>query len=195
MSLSNCATPTSRRMNGCDRVRLQPFWLRWAAAPAMEHRLLLNGKYKNHTFSHAEADRGYCNWVLGSPSLPLSLRLFQHYLKQRHGGIFFVGKHKGRFFDEVLQSDPAYTLWAMGLHDASGNLRDYQFYAASNYEAMLYAEGRDRSRMRCAVLLAALFMHVPAAWSERSAVNAFDPSGAVRLCTSPSCGRRCTWSA
>ena len=161
----------------------------------MEHRLLLNGKYKNHTFSHAEADRGYCNWVLGSPSLPLSLRLFQHYLKQRYGGIFFVGKHKGRFFDEVLQSDPAYTLWAMGLRDASGNLRDYQFYAASNYEAMLYAEGRDRSRMRCAVLFAAWFMHMPIAWSERSAVNVFEPSEAVRLRTSPSCGRRCTWSA
>ena len=160
----------------------------------MEHRLLLNGKYKNHTFSHAEADRGYCNWVLGSPSLPLSLRLFQHYLKQRHGGIFVVGKHTGRFFDEVLQLDPAYTLWAMGLHDASGNLRDYQFYAASNHEAMLYSEGRDRSRMRCAVLIAALFMHVTAAWSECGALNAFGPSGAVRLCTSPSCGRRCTWS-
>ena len=160
----------------------------------MEHRLLLNGKYKNHTFSHAEADRGYCNWVLGSPSLPLSLRLFQHYLKQRHGGIFFVGKHKGRFFDEVLQSDPAYTLWAMGLHAASGNLRDYQFYAASSHEVMLYTEGRDRSRMCCVVLLTVLFMHVPVAWFERSAVNAFGPSGAVCLRTSPSCSRRCTWS-
>ena len=160
----------------------------------MEHRLILNGKYKNHTFYHAEADRGYCNWVLGSPSLPLSLRLFQHYLKQRHGGIFFVGKHKGRFFDEVLESDPAYTLWAMGLHDASGNLRDYQFYAASHYEDMLHTEGGYRSRMRCAVLIVALFMYVTATCSERNALNAFGSSGAARLCTIPSCGRRCIWS-
>ena len=113
----------------------------------MEHRLLLNGKYKHHTFSHAENDRGYCTWVLGSSSLPLSLKLFQHYLKQTHGGIFSVGKHRGRFFDEVLEMDPAYTLWAMGIHNASGNLRAFQFYAVSNHEAMLYMEGRDRSRI------------------------------------------------
>ena len=120
------------------------------------NRLLLNGKYKSHTFSHAEADRGYCIWVLGSPLLPLSLRLFQLYLKQQHGGILRVGKHKGRFFDEVLQLDTAYTLWAMGLHNASGNLQDYKFYAMSH----LHAEGRDRSRMCCAVLIAVLFMDV-----------------------------------
>ena len=127
----------------------------------MEHRLLLNGKYRNRTFSHAESDRVYCNWVLGSPSLPLSLRLFQHYLKQRHGGIFSVGKHKGRFFDEVLESDPVYTLWAMGLHDASGNLRDYQYYVVSNHEVVPpYVQGLNRSRMRCIVLIVAVFMHM-----------------------------------
>ena len=115
----------------------------------MEHRLLLNGKYKHFTFVQAEADRGYCGWVLGSPSLPLSLRLFQHYLKQRHGGLFFVGKHKGRFFDEVLHSDPAYTLWALGLHDASGNLREYQHYVASINEIVVRtSDRRARSRTR-----------------------------------------------
>ena len=103
----------------------------------MEHRLLLNGKYKHYTFLQAEDDRGYCGWVLGSQSLPLSLRFFQHYLKQRHGGLFFVGKHKGRYFDEVLHSDPAYTVWALGLHDASGNLRDYQHYVTSTNESVM----------------------------------------------------------
>ena len=73
----------------------------------MEHRLLLNDKYKGCTFLHTEADRGYCGWVLGSASLPLSRRPFQHYLNQRHGGLFLVGKHKDRFFDKVLHSDPA----------------------------------------------------------------------------------------
>ena len=123
------------------------------------------------------------------------MRLFQHYLKQTHGGIFSVGKHKGRFFDEVLEMDPAYTLWAMGVHTASGNLRDYQLYAASNHEAMLYTEGRDRSRICCALLIAALFMHVPVAWYDRSVINPSEPPGAVRLRTSPSCGRRCNWNA
>ena len=115
----------------------------------MEHRLLLNGKYKDYTFLQASADRGYCGWVLGSPSLPLSLRFFQHYLKQRHGGLFFVGKHKGRFFDEVLHSDPAYTLWALGLHDASGNLREYQHYVGSMNEVFVQNSDRCvRSRTR-----------------------------------------------
>ena len=115
----------------------------------MEHRLLLNGKYKDLTFLQAEADRGYCGWILGSQSLPLSLRLFQHYLRQRHGGLFSVGKHKGRFFDEVLHSDPAYTLWAMGLHDASGNLFEYQHFVASINEIDVQNSDRcARSRTR-----------------------------------------------
>ena len=115
----------------------------------MEHRLLLNGKYKNCTFLQAEADRGYCGWVLGSQSLSLSLRLFQHYLRQRHGGLFFVGKHKGRFFDEVLHSDPAYTLWTLGLHEASGNLREYQHYVASINEIVVQNNNRCvRNRTR-----------------------------------------------
>lgn len=167
MLLWNCITEASPHLNGIHYVRLQPFWLRQVAVSAMEHRLLLNGnrlllngKYRNHTFAHAEADRGYCIWVLGAPSVPLSLRLFQHYLKQQHGGIFFVGKHKGRFFDEVLQSDAAYTLWVMGLHNASGNLRDYQFYAVANHEAMLHTEVRDRSRMCCTVSITVLFNYV-----------------------------------
>ena len=115
----------------------------------MEHRLLLNGKYKDCTFLQAEADRGYCGWILGSQSLPLSLRLFQHYLRQRHGGLFSVGKHKGRFFDEVLHSDPAYTLWALGLQDAAGNLREYQQFVASINEIVVQNSDRYvRSRTR-----------------------------------------------
>ena len=108
----------------------------------MEHRRLLNGQYKDCTFLQAEADRGYCGWVLASRCLPLSLRLFQHYLRQRHGGLFLVGKHKGRFFDEVFHSDPAYTLWAVGLHDASGNLRECQHFVASINEIVVQNSDR-----------------------------------------------------
>ena len=115
----------------------------------LEHRMLLNGKYKDRTFLQAEADRGYCGWILGSQSLPLSLRLFQHYLRQRHGGLFLVGKHKGRFFDEVFHSDPVYTIWALGLHDASGNLREYQHFVTSINEVVVQnSDRRTRSRTR-----------------------------------------------
>ena len=111
--------------------------------------MLLNGKYKDRTFLQAEADRGYCGWILGSQSLPLSLRLFQHYLRQRHGGLFLVGKHKGRFFDEVFHSDPVYTIWALGLHDASGNLREYQHFVTSINEVVVQnSDRRTRSRTR-----------------------------------------------
>lgn len=115
----------------------------------LEHRMLLNGKYKDRTFLQAEADRGYCGWILGSQSLPLSLRLFQYYLRQRHGGLFRVGKHKGRFFDEVFHSDPVYTMWALGLHDASGNLREYQHFVTSINEVLVQnSDRRTRSRTR-----------------------------------------------
>ena len=115
----------------------------------LEHRMLLNGKYKDRTFLQAEADRGYCGWILGSQSLPLSLRLFQYYLRQRHGGLFRVGKHKGRFFDEVFHSDPVYTMWALGLHDASGNLREYQHFVTSINEVLgQNSDRRTRSRTR-----------------------------------------------
>ena len=115
----------------------------------LEHRMLPNGKYKDRTFLQAEADRGYCGWILGSQSLPLSLRLFQHYLRQRHGGLFLVGKHKGRFFDEVFHSDPVYTMWALGLHDASGNLREYQHFVTSINEVLVQnSDRRTRSRTR-----------------------------------------------
>ena len=111
--------------------------------PVMEHRMLLNGKYKNHTFLHAASDRAYCSWVLGESHLPLSLKLFQRYLKQQHGGIFVVGKHKRRFFDEVLHSDPSYTSWIMGLEEPSPNLHHYKRYVLLYREVEFHSDGRD----------------------------------------------------
>ncbi len=68
----------------------------------MENHVLLHGKHVNRTFAQAETDRPYCAWVLRAPSLQQSsLRLFQFYLRQRHDGIFTVGRHKGEWFDEV----------------------------------------------------------------------------------------------
>ena len=54
-----------------------------------------------------------------------------------------------QLFDEVLHSDPAYTLWALGLHNASGNLLEYQHFVASVNEIVVqnskrYARIRTR---------------------------------------------------
>ena len=95
----------------------------------MEYNTLWHGKYRNYTFLQVEtSDKRYCAWVLRSESLPLSLRLFQHYLKQRHGGIFTIGKHAYNWYDAVVSSDPGYTAWAASLSDASGDLSKFQSY-------------------------------------------------------------------
>lgn len=115
----------------------------------MEHRLILHGKHRNSTFIQVELDRAYCSWVLGSTSLPLSLRLFQFYLRQRHGGIFTVGKYRGRFFDEVMQSDPSYSSWVMDINDACGNFLEYQRFISSMNTLAANVEVRPESRIWC----------------------------------------------
>ena len=52
----------------------------------------------------AAIDRGYCAWVLRDKVLLLPS--FYRYLNKAHGGILNVGKHKGRYFDEVLEGAP-----------------------------------------------------------------------------------------
>ena len=95
----------------------------------MEYNMLWHGKYRYCTFSHVEtSDKPYCAWVLRSASLPLSLKLFQHYLKQKHGGIFTVGKHSYNWYDTVAQTDPSYTAWVASLSDPSGDLLKFQIY-------------------------------------------------------------------
>ena len=95
----------------------------------MEYNTLWHGKYRNYTFLQVEtSDKPYCAWVLRSESLPLSLRLFQHYLKQRHGGISTIGKHAYNWYDLVASTDPSYTVWAASLTDPSGDLSKFQSY-------------------------------------------------------------------
>ena len=117
----------------------------------MEHRVLLNGKHRDRTFAQAEADRSYCAWLLRAVSLPLSLRPFQHFLRQRHGGIFTVGRHNGRWFDEVFDADPSYTAWAASLPSASGSLLEFQSYIASAASAATRASSRSPRRTRAQV--------------------------------------------
>ena len=64
--------------------------------------MLRRGKHRGRRFEDVAAiDRGYCAWVLREKVLPL--HSFYRYLIKAHGGILNVGKHKGRFFDKVLE--------------------------------------------------------------------------------------------
>jgi hypothetical protein len=78
----------------------------------MDHCMLWQGKYQGRSFVQIEArDKSYCSWVLRTTTLPLSLKLFQRFLVEKHGGLFTVGKHEGLWFGEVADSDPAYAEW------------------------------------------------------------------------------------
>ena len=66
--------------------------------------------------------------MLRSPanSLSPSLRLFQWYLRRKHGGIIRVGKHKGRHFN-----DPTYAMLVMGLDEPAGSLLEFKNYVVA----------------------------------------------------------------
>ena len=114
----------------------------------MENRLILHGKYRERRFTEVEhTDIDYCGWVLRSlpDSLPLSLRLFQGYLRRRHGGIIRVGKHKGSYFNVLYSCEPEYTSWVLGLDEPTGSLLEFRNYVVA---AATAAAPRSRSRSR-----------------------------------------------
>jgi hypothetical protein len=116
----------------------------------MEHRLILNGKYRERLFSEVEhADIDYCAWVLRSPpnSLPPSLRLFQCYLRRKRGGVIRVGKHRGRYFNELFSGEPAYATWVVGLADPAGSLLEFKKYVVAATAAVA-PRARSRSLRR-----------------------------------------------
>ena len=80
-------------------------------------QVLKVGKYKGRRFEEAAQDRGYCSWILQEKSLSRSLAKFQDYLVKKHVGIVTVGKHKRKFYDEVLTEDPDYCDWVRSIKE------------------------------------------------------------------------------
>ena len=81
-----------------------------AQIAATMFRRIHQGKHRGATFADVAAtDKGYASWVLRTDfqSLPTSLQMFQEYLTSTHGGILTVGKHKSKYFSDVLENDPA----------------------------------------------------------------------------------------
>ena len=76
------------------------------------------GKHKGKTYSSvADSDRSYCSWVLriGPSSSSSNLDKFATWLKKNHGGILPVGRHKNKFYTEIIEQDAEYCAWAAQL--------------------------------------------------------------------------------
>jgi hypothetical protein len=86
---------------------------------AQTSSVLRVGKHKGRSFEDAEADRGYCAWILREQGLSQSLQKFRKFLVTQHSGIVTVGKHRLKFFDEVSTQDPGYCAWVLSLEDAN----------------------------------------------------------------------------
>ena len=85
-------------------------------------RLVRHGEHRYLTFAElARVDRECVSWVLRSESLPTSLRDFARFVKSEFGGLLMVGKHRMRYFTEILESDPAYCVWVAQLQSPTGS--------------------------------------------------------------------------
>jgi alanine-alpha-ketoisovalerate/valine-pyruvate aminotransferase len=65
-------------------------------------------------------------------ALPSGFNSFYKYLINVHGGIMSVGKHKGRFFDEILADAPDYCQWALSLQAPSDCFLPFVAYSRAH---------------------------------------------------------------
>ena len=138
--------------------------------------MLRCGKHSGRPFADvAAADPSYCAWVLreraNGTRLSRDLKAFANYVQDVHGGVLVVGKHSGRFFDEVLRDDADYAEWAASLENPSKLMVDFQDYVKKQRKRPR-VEGSDI----CSVCL------------DRTIDTAFVPCGHMTACLS--CARR-----
>ena len=81
------------------------------------HALIFKqGKHQGRSFDEiARTDREYVGWafreLLEGNKLSNNLASFVAHLKQTRGGFMPVGKHRGKYFDEILKEDSEYVRW------------------------------------------------------------------------------------
>ena len=95
--------------------------------------MLRCGKHAGRPFADVAAtDVGYCAWVLREKTegrrLSRDLKAFANFIQDVHGGVLVVGKHAGRFFDDVLRDDPDYGEWAASLENPSKLMLGFHEY-------------------------------------------------------------------
>ena len=97
--------------------------------------LLLQGKHVGRTFEYvAREDRSYVEWAVRESvggSLSRNLASFVQYVKIAYGGLLTMGKHRGRYFVEIVQNDPQYAHWCGSASCPSdfSNLKEFAAYA------------------------------------------------------------------
>ena len=111
---------------------------------ALEHILI--GRHCGSTYAAvAEAERGYCGWVIAARSLPRSLMPFKMWLKGTHGGVLPYGKHKNSFFSEVLRQHPEYAVWCSELENPSDAMLEFQKYVREREEETMTEDAPKHS--------------------------------------------------
>ena len=98
----------------------------------------------------AAEDRQYCAWVLReereSDQLSRNLKAFARYLRQQHGGLMTVGKHAGKFLDELLRDDADYVYWVTTLSRPSCAMKEFSKYIVEQQHVENYQDSRKRTR-------------------------------------------------
>ena len=138
--------------------------------------MLRCGKHCGRPFDVAATDVGYCAWVLreraNGTKLSRDLKSFANYIEQEHGGVLVVGRHSGKFFDEVLRDDADYAEWAASLENPSKLMIGFQDYVKRRQRR----RPRDAGDDTCSICL------------DRTIDSAFIPCGHQAACTE--CARR-----
>ena len=113
--------------------------------------MLKHGKHSGAPYQKVAAeDRKYCAWVLReereSNQLSHNMKAFATYLKQQHGGLMTVGKHAGKFFDELMKEDPEYAIWVQSLAQPSAAMKEFSEYIAEQQQIREDDQNRKRPR-------------------------------------------------
>ena len=113
--------------------------------------MLKHGKHSGAPYQQVAAeDRKYCAWVLReereSNQLSHNMKAFATYLKQQHGGLMTVGKHAGKFFNELMKEDPEYAIWAQSLAQPSAAMKEFAEYIAEQQQIREDDQNRKRPR-------------------------------------------------
>ena len=86
------------------------------------------GKHRGKKYSDVCADRPYCAWILRVKASSGGLDKFAKYLEKEHGGILPIGKHKLKFYNEILKEDEDYCAWCLALVKPGEPLKDFVRY-------------------------------------------------------------------
>ena len=106
----------------------------WATRAPPPESIFKQGKFVGQTFEKiAQEDRQYAAWAIREQrvtgQLSRNLAGFAQYVKEAHGGVMAVGKHKGLYYDELVSSEPEYTEWCMNISRPGDALEEFVLYA------------------------------------------------------------------